>query len=153
MMIIEKSLSPNIDESQRILAGPLIADLVQKVTQFEFFLIIGKWRNPTSFIYPIKRGYLTTLFCNQTGIHSGTRFSNPTEIVPYSCLRYSPRSESTRWHPFILLQHPSFDPWRPTIRLTSPTPNMDWNLWGINWIQSNSSFCRRIVPCIRMSTW
>ena len=35
MMIIEKSLSPNIDESQRILAGPLIADLVQKATQFE----------------------------------------------------------------------------------------------------------------------
>ena len=31
MMIIEKSLSPAIDESQRILAGPLIADLVQKV--------------------------------------------------------------------------------------------------------------------------
>jgi hypothetical protein len=31
MMIIEKSLSPSIDESQRILAGPLIADLVQKV--------------------------------------------------------------------------------------------------------------------------
>jgi hypothetical protein len=31
IMIIEKSLSPNMDESQRILAGPLIADLVQKV--------------------------------------------------------------------------------------------------------------------------
>jgi len=31
MMIIEKSLVPSIDESQRILAGPLIADLVQKV--------------------------------------------------------------------------------------------------------------------------
>jgi len=34
MMIIEKSLSPDVDESQRILAGPLIADLVQKVDSF-----------------------------------------------------------------------------------------------------------------------
>jgi len=31
MIIIEKSLSTEIDESQRILAGPLIADLLPKV--------------------------------------------------------------------------------------------------------------------------
>jgi hypothetical protein len=31
LLIIEKSLLPSIDESQRILAGPVIADLLQKV--------------------------------------------------------------------------------------------------------------------------
>jgi hypothetical protein len=31
ILIIEHSLSPNMSEGQRILAGPLIADLVQKV--------------------------------------------------------------------------------------------------------------------------
>jgi hypothetical protein len=31
ILIIEHSLSPNMSETQRILAGPLIADLVQNV--------------------------------------------------------------------------------------------------------------------------
>ena len=31
MLIIEKSLDPSLDESQRILAGPLITDLAVKV--------------------------------------------------------------------------------------------------------------------------
>lgn len=31
ILIIEHSLSPNMNEAQRIIAGPLIADLVQKV--------------------------------------------------------------------------------------------------------------------------
>ena len=31
MLIIEHSLLPTLDESQRIVAGPLIADLVRKV--------------------------------------------------------------------------------------------------------------------------
>lgn len=31
MILIERGLDPSMDESQRILSGPLIADLVQKV--------------------------------------------------------------------------------------------------------------------------
>jgi len=31
MLLIERGLNPSMDESQRILSGPLIADLVQKV--------------------------------------------------------------------------------------------------------------------------
>jgi hypothetical protein len=42
MLIIEKSLLPSVDESQRILAGPLIADLVRKVHPTKFFLIVGE---------------------------------------------------------------------------------------------------------------
>ena len=32
MLLIERGLNPSMDESQRILSGPLIADLVQKVS-------------------------------------------------------------------------------------------------------------------------
>lgn len=32
MLLIERGLNPALDESQRILSGPLIADLIQKVT-------------------------------------------------------------------------------------------------------------------------
>jgi hypothetical protein len=31
LLIVEKSLSPDLDENQRVIAGPLISDLLQKV--------------------------------------------------------------------------------------------------------------------------
>jgi hypothetical protein len=31
MLLIERGLDPTLEESQRILSGPLIADLIQKV--------------------------------------------------------------------------------------------------------------------------
>jgi len=32
MLLIERGLDPTLEESQRILSGPLIADLIQKVS-------------------------------------------------------------------------------------------------------------------------
>jgi len=56
MLIIEKSLNPLLDESQRILAGPLITDLAVKVvpppprehTPSSSLTLLGKWGNTTS---------------------------------------------------------------------------------------------------------
>ena len=36
MLLIERGLDPTLEESQRILSGPLIADLIQKVISHAF---------------------------------------------------------------------------------------------------------------------
>ena len=67
MMIIEKSLLPSLDESQRILAGPLIADLVQKVpSTISPALIVGEFRNPTSPPNSLERNNNATVHRNET---------------------------------------------------------------------------------------
>jgi len=70
MMIIEKSLVPSLDESQRILAGPLIADLIQKVP-VDFFpaLMVGEFRDPTPSPQSPERTDYATVHCDETRIH------------------------------------------------------------------------------------
>ena|SRR5947207_253276 len=70
MLIIEKSLLPTVDESQRILAGPLIADLVRKVASARECLRIGECRNSTSFTNIIKRNYHSIVYSYQTRFHT-----------------------------------------------------------------------------------
>src|SRR5215471_7539456 len=72
MLIIEKSLLPSVDESQRILAGPLIADLVRKVRPTKLFLRLGECGNPTSFADTIKCYHRTITRRNKTRFHTGT---------------------------------------------------------------------------------
>ena len=75
MLIIEKSLLPSVDESQRILAGPLIADLVRKVHPTNLFLRLGECGNPTSFTHIIKRHHHTIDRRYKTRFH--TSMSSP----------------------------------------------------------------------------
>lgn len=72
MLIIEKSLLPSVDESQRILAGPLIADLVRKVHLTTLFLTVGECRNSTSFARIIKRHHHTITHRYKAGFHTST---------------------------------------------------------------------------------
>jgi hypothetical protein len=81
MLIIEKSLDPSLDESQRILAGPLITDLAIKVPPLPsptslsvrnpLLTFSGQWGNSTSSSDIFNHCRDPIIYRHKTGIHSG----------------------------------------------------------------------------------
>jgi hypothetical protein len=86
MLLIERGLNPSMDESQRILSGPLIADLVQKVPYSLSFdscchpyllfvcmvlICLGKRRDSTSSPNALERDNNPPLHRHKTRIHPG----------------------------------------------------------------------------------
>ena len=75
MMVIEQGLNPNLDESQRVFSGPLISDLLQKVSNLnENSLIAGGWGTSTNITNATESYDYTTLHCHKTGVYPSTSF-------------------------------------------------------------------------------
>jgi hypothetical protein len=94
MMIIEKSLSTEIDETQRILAGPLIAELLQKVGRLKRVLNVGEWRDSGPFTVFVECYYNATCHGHEPGIYSGSSLLCVLTIVANLRLRDTFRVES-----------------------------------------------------------
>lgn len=71
MMVIEQGLDPSLDESQRVFSGPLISDLLQKVSYLGNNLILGRWRTATNPANATESHDHTTIYCQGTRVHSG----------------------------------------------------------------------------------
>ena len=145
LMIVEKSLSPSIEESQRMLAGPLIADLLQKVCLNIEPTNVGESSNATSLTHIVKRYHNTSGYREITGVYSGLPSSIFTNLVAYPCLCGACHHSLPLGGSFILF--------RPLVRglfgFRDPFTNLDGSFRGYSGIRSNPTLRGCIITRLR----